>query len=406
MRSKQLLPPKPLFDTLEHLDSMASVQPNHAASDIIQVKAFLYAYRGSEATFSSYRRELERFLQWLALNKKSLTEIQSSDIEQYIEFCQKPPLSWIGKKQVARFINREGLRIPNPDWRPFVVTISKSATRQGQERDANHYQLSQKAIQAIFSILGSFFNFLIEESYLSQNPVARIRQKSKFIRKQQSRAPIRRLSELQWVFVIETIEQMAAKNSEHERSLFIVTALYAMYLRISELSETPRWQPKMGDFYSDNEGDWWFITVGKGNKERIITVSDAMLEALKRYRKSLGLSALPARSDNTPLLAKQRGAGGITSTRQIRSIVQYCFDQAIMRMLNEGWKEEAEQLAAATVHWLRHTGISDDVKHRPREHVRDDAGHSSSAITDRYIDVELRERHASGRKKQIKPEGN
>ncbi len=77
-----------------------------------------------------------------------------------------------------------------------------------------------------------------------------------------------------------------------------------------------------------------------------------------------------------------------------------------MRMVDEGWKEEAEQLVGATVHWLRHTGISDDVKHRPREHVRDDAGHSSSAITDRYIDVELRERHASGRKKQIKPEGN
>ncbi len=26
-----------------------------------------------------------------------------------------------------------------------------------------------------------------------------------------------------------------------------------------------------------------------------------------------------------------------------------------------------------TVHWLRHTGISDDVKIRPREHVREDA---------------------------------
>lgn len=65
---------------------------------------------------------------------------------------------------------------------------------------------------------------------------------------------------------------------------------------------------------------------------------------------------------------------------------------------------EADQLAAATVHWLRHTGISDDVKIRPREHVRDDAGHSSGAITDKYIDVELRERHGTARKKRIKPE--
>jgi hypothetical protein len=72
-------------------------------------------------------------------------------------------------------------------------------------------------------------------------------------------------------------------------------------------------------------------------------------------------------------------------------------------MEQDGRAEEAGQLAAATVHWLRHTGISEDVKHRPREHVRDDAGHGSSAITDRYIDVELRERHASAKKKTIKP---
>jgi hypothetical protein len=54
-----------------------------------------------------------------------------------------------------------------------------------------------------------------------------------------------------------------------------------------------------------------------------------------------------------------------------------------------------------TVHWLRHTGISDDVKHRPREHVRDDAGHGSGAITDRYIDVDLKERHHSAKNKVI-----
>jgi len=55
----------------------------------------------------------------------------------------------------------------------------------------------------------------------------------------------------------------------------------------------------------------------------------------------------------------------------------------------------------ATVHWLRHTGISDDVKIRPREHVRDDAGHSSSAITDKYINIERKARHQSAKNKVI-----
>jgi hypothetical protein len=81
--------------------------------------------------------------------------------------------------------------------------------------------------------------------------------------------------------------------------------------------------------------------------------------------------------------------------------VQACFDAAIAQLHEDNLAEEAETLNEATVHWLRHTGISDDVKTRPREHVRDDAGHSSCAITDKYIDIELRERHRSAKKKPL-----
>jgi len=157
----------------------------------------------------------------------------------------------------------------------------------------------------------------------------------------------------------------------------------------------------MNDFHQDQEGLWWFTTVGKGNKERQIAVSDAMLKALKRWRKHLGLSPLPSPGDNSPLIPRLRGRGGMTNVTHLRSIVQACFDRAIHRMTYAGQVEEAEALMDATVHWLRHTGISDDVKIRPREHVRDDAGHSSSAITDKYIDIELRERHKSAKRKQM-----
>ena len=143
-------------------------------------------------------------------------------------------------------------------------------------------------------------------------------------------------------------------------------------------------------------------TVGKGNKERDISVSNAMLEALKRYRMSLRLSSLPSPGEAFPLIPKALGKGPIEGARHIRKIVQHCFDQTIERLKKDGFKDDAEMLMAATVHWLRHTGISEDVKTRPREHVRDDAGHSSSAITDQYIDIELRARHASAKKKLIK----
>lgn len=64
-------------------------------------------------------------------------------------------------------------------------------------------------------------------------------------------------------------------------------------------------------------------------------------------------------------------------------MVQSYFDRAAIELEKLGEQEEANVLKTETVHWLRHTGISEDVKHRPREHVRDAAGHSSGAITDK-----------------------
>lgn len=390
-------PYKHPVSSVRHLLLEGEGEPEHALGDYQLASEFLYSYRGSPDTFSTYRREIEHFLHWCWLiARKSLGQVRREDIEQYLEFARNPPSAWVGDRNVARYLERQGERVPNPDWRPYVQIGG------GQP---NSYYLSQSAIQSVFAVLGSFFNYLIQEEYLEFNPVAQIRQKSKFLRKSQGSKPIRRLSELQWAFVLEAAEKLAAGDPKgHERTLFILHALFGMYLRISELVETPRWTPRMGDFERDIEGNWWFRTVGKGNKERLISVSDAMLEALRRYRRSRDLGDLPVPGENTPLIHKTRGRGGITSTRQIRGIVQQCFDLARETMHREGHAEEAAQLAAATVHWLRHTGISEDVKHRPREHVRDDAGHGSSAITDRYIDVQLVERHRSARHKRIKPD--
>lgn len=399
--------PEPLFDSLANMLANPALIPKNVLhpQDYDLAKSFLLSYRGSEATFNAYRREVERLLQWSwFIQKTSLLKLNRTDVEQYLDFCQGPPKAWIGTKNVARFTLREGLSVANPEWRPFVVSVSKAEFKNGVLPQIEQYSLSERAIRELLAINNSFFNFMIQEGYLEANPISQLRQKSKYIRKQQGTTVIRRLSDLQWSYALETAEIMAAERPElHERTLFIMTALYAMYLRISELTASPRWIPKMRDFHQDLDGNWWFTTVGKGNKERMISVSNNMLDALQRYRLFLKLTPLPSPSDMRPLLLKNKGTGAISSTRQIRSIIQNCFDRAITRMRDSGFTEDADQLQSATVHWLRHTGISDDVKIRPREHVRDDAGHSSSAITDKYIDIELRARHASAKNKPIKP---
>lgn len=398
--------PSPLFDSLSHFsETYANIHladPLHQA-DFNMAYLFLKCYVGSQGTFNSYRREVERLLHWCWLVKKtSITDLRREDIEAFVRFCQSPPPAWIGLQKVSKFIQKHGKRSPNPEWKPFVASVSKVARKKGHTPSADIFNLSEGAVAEIFAILSTFFNFLISEHHVTSNPVALIRQKSKFIRKRQSLAPIRRLSLLQWEHVLECAEQLAIQDPVmHERTRFILSALYGMYLRISELVASERWVPTMNHFVKDTHGHWWFTTVGKGNKQRQIAVSDAMLASLVRWRKFLGLSDYPSVAEGTPLLPKLKGHGPMKDTAWIRRLVQICFDHAAARLREIGQVEEAEALMVATVHWLRHTGISEDVKTRPREHVRDDAGHSSSVTTDRYIDVELEARHQSARDKVI-----
>lgn len=380
--------------------------PSFANKDFKITLQFLHSYRGSSQTFNAYRREVERLIQWSwFIREKSILKLKRDDIEAFIEFCIKPQKRWIGTKTVARFILKDGVRTPNNQWRPFEVSLNKQDVKAGKVPSKNDYQFSQKALKALFAILSSFYNYCLQEEITNVNPVALIRQKSKFLRQESTTPVIRRLSNKQWQTVIELAKENAKQNPKHERTVFILSCLYGMYLRISELTTSPRWTPTMGDFFKDNDGNWWFKTVGKGNKARQVAVSHEMLKALKHYRTEyLNLSPYPTLNENTPLIGHSTNQNKpMTDERTIRRLVQACFDAAAKKLNNED-PEEAQSLHSATVHWLRHTGISEDVKHRPREHVRDDAGHSSGAITDRYIDIELVARARSAKKKRLSTE--
>ncbi len=401
--------PNPVFDGLVHMLTNDDYQPQLTKAfyeDYQHAKNFLLSYRGSQDTFNAYRRDIERYLQWCHIKEnKTFTQIKREEFERFLSFCQNPPKSWIATTIHHKFIEKEGKKVPNPKWRPFVVQQSKVDTKMGKTPNKSDYLLSEKAFKALFAIISSFYTYLMQAEYTLINPTLLIRQKSKYYKKKPFSNQVRRLSELQWGYVIETAEMMAEENpKKYARTLFIMNILYGMYLRISELVVTDRWTPTMSDFHRDQDGLWWFITVGKGKKERKISVSHAMLNALKDYRKSLRLPPLPSPNEKISLLVSHNTHQPLRNTRFIRELVQECFDRACDRLTADNQQEDADQLANATVHWLRHTGISDDVKIRPREHVRDDAGHSSGAITDKYIDIELRERHRSAKRKQIKPD--
>jgi integrase len=405
--------PKPLFETLENINDTPQCVNSYidmlnipaAKNEFELCREFLKSYANSKDTFTSYRREIERLLHWCWLVcKKPLKEIGRNDIRNYLQFINAPPKSWIGTKTVNRFtLDLNNLRQINPVWRPFVIKVSKGARRLGKEANKAEYQLSNKSIEAIFAILSSMFTYLQQEEYLDVNPIALIRQKKGYIQRQQTRKVTRKLSTLQWSCVITTCEEMAKTDPQHHRTLFLMSAFYLLGLRISELAYGFTRQATMGNFAPDKRGLWWYTTIGKGNKIRDVAVPDELLTALKHYRTTLALPPLPHRGEQTPLFPKQKGKTGL-GVRQIRNIVQSVFDKAIDKITSIGKLDEANDLATATVHWLRHTAISSEVEYRPREHIRDDVGHENAATMDKYIDTDRVARHKSAQSKRLNPE--
>lgn len=400
----------PLFDNINYLSTNARnvVLPDHTnPDDFTYALSFLRCYTESIGTFNSYRREIERLLQWCAHKKITLIEITRDDIDQFVKFCQHPPLAWIGLKKVVRFTGKNGIRAPNSDWKPFVVTLPKAQIHsmriEGNVPRASDYKMSQGSLQETFAILSTFFNFLISERYLSSNPISLIRQKSKYFRKHQHVRQNRRLSALQWQAIIDSVDQITGKSDMwKERTHFMLSLFFGLYLRISEVTASERWTPSMNHFTKDSEGNWWFTTVGKGNKERQIAVSEAVLASLTKWRTFLKLSPLPTPADNRPLIPKLRDYGAVAATEVIRRILQTCFNKAA-EILSVTHPDESDGLREVTVHWLRHTAISEDEKRRPLNHVRDDAGHESINTTNRYINTHHRERHQSAKNKPIQP---
>jgi site-specific recombinase XerC len=175
---------------------------------------------------------------------------------------------------------------------------------------------------------------------------------------------------------------MAGDDPAHERTLFILTTLFAMYLRVSDLIGRDNWRPTMGDLRRDTTGNWWFHVVGKGNKAAKISVRDEYIDRyLVRYRHFLNLSPLPSPQEKTPLISTLNGRGGL-SDRYVRSILQVVFDRSLQRMQSEGWSEdEIDQLRSASLHWLRHTAATFDAPFREMKDLQADLRHNSLSTT-------------------------
>ena len=394
-------------DSKIFLDNTCMQIPD-AREDFLYTQSFLKSYsRKSEATFRGYRNEVERLLLWAwTIAGKSVIQLKRPDLEGYFDFVHSPPAAWVGDSVQDRFKIIGGECRQNKNWRPFVGKLAKEDRKQAIVEGTDikiskdGHTLSHEAMKICYSAVSAYYDYLTDEGYAFGNPIPAIRKQSPYLIKGATQKTIKRLSDMQWDFVLECAETAADKDPMHERTLFVIATLKTLYLRVSELSDRSNWQPVWKHYWQDSDGNNWLKVLGKGNKLRDVSVPSALspyIDRYQRYRSSLNSSF----GINSAMVAKNRGSGGMTS-RQLRRIVQEGFDLAYDRMIAEGFGGEAKALREATTHWLRHTGASQDIATRPLKHMSDDLGHASMGTTDQiYIQSDMKERAKSGKGRDV-----
>lgn len=353
-----------------------------AGTDADAIGCFLAEYDRSPGTLRVYQRECERLLLWSIVDcGKPLSSLNRQDFEGYLNFLADPqPASlWCGPKADRA----------SDKWRPFVGRLSESA------------------VLTAMAAINSLMRYLVDAGYLAGNPLGLIRQRRRKLAAEAS-GPIqsvvttdeaekieRFLDEEMWQAVTRAIEQMPrstpAQHDEYERARFIGAVLYMLAPRAGELESH-----RMNSF-REERGRWWWHVVGKGGKKARVPVADDMLQALVRYRKHLGLSAVPRRSDATPLLVSLKDRSPITA-RRLNQILKRIFAQAADLLPPES-EHKREKLRAASAHWGRHTGITAKLDSGIGErYVQKDARHSDARTTRRYIHEEEERWHDEAQK--------
>lgn len=355
-----------------------------ATTDVEAMHRFLDEYEQSPGTSAVYQREIERALLWSVYEKKkAFSSLNRSDFEDYLHFLANPTPReiWCGPRKPRG----------DPGWKPFVGALGPSA----------------RAVA--LAALGSFCGYLVDGGYLRKNPLALIRQRGRKMalgdgteargRISESAAKVERfLDEDMWAAVARAVEAMPRKTklqcARYERLRFVCALLYLMAPRAGELQAHT-----MGSF-REVRGRWWWRVVGKGRVEDSLPVPQDMLSALSRYRRFLGLSALPSSEDTTPLLVAVSGEAPITA-RRLNQVLKELFARA-GQFLPPAKAYKAEKLRQASAHWGRHTSITSKVDSGiEARYVQRSARHQDPRTTRMYTHEEEQAWHDEAQKQRL-----
>jgi site-specific recombinase XerD len=344
-----LLPTLRLGQDRESYESIIDAQ-----SDIEAAALWIKAKGGrSINTFEAYRREATRLLLWLGENNLSLAELKVNHIEQYYAHLSSPPPHWLRPRKPKR----------HDILQPTQVLAGG---------------LSGKSIDQSRTVLSQLCGFLLQAGYLKHNV---FRLTSRPIVLQQT--IVTRLLDLEswqwlWQWVCALPHTTSREQQRAIRTRWLFALLYHTGIRREEAAKG-----RMGDFIRKDQA-WALRVVGKGNKEKFVTINSSLYSELVLYRNALGLREIPVPAEATPLVCSVNVARKHRpmTPRAIGWIIYTIGDKAAAECSDEHVKV---QIANMTTHWLRHTNAT----HRlmagaSLETTQDELGHADPRTTRIY----------------------
>lgn len=354
-------------------------------TDIEAVWLWLRQFENSPNTFRSYRKEIERFYNWVLFRlHKPLSSVVRTDYDLYRTFLSDPAPAHFWQIQT----------VPRKD--PGLTRRSRtSATKMAQKNPARtsanwrpfHGPLKPSSAHHASVVIGAFFSFLCEANYLSGNPWPVIRKKKsqhqvitehKLIapsagteagspEQVQSPTPPDSSGRVEFHVlqqITQFLEQKADASSgrekaKFERMLFVFRFLFATGVRREELAQLRMW-----DMYSQRnirtqQVKWLIRVIGKGGKERLIGANPVARQAIIRYHQSLGMPGIFA-GNKMPMLRPLAMGKKSESTNPLTSQVVYSTVlHAVSLVLEENVLESSEDRenvknACLSPHWFRH----------------------------------------------------
>lgn len=374
-----------------------------ALDDVQAINAWLAGFADSPNTQSSYAKEANRFLIWMHSRTgraSTLSSVSPQDTLEYAAFLADPGDMFVSAQggprkgwslASNRLLNADDipnwranlLQLGEDGWRPFRSALSASSRYQSK------------------IVLFAMYEWLKKAKYLLDNPFD-LHGLSKRGVSRSKREALGTEARRAMVLHARALADTATTDyqiRQSERDLWALSVALLAGARRGEIARAV-----MRDVYIAGDGWVWRI-IGKGEKERVIPVTTEFMNCLARYRRALGLNAIPSTDGPDSLLPLVADVRNLKVRKVTDGVARYHLSPARINVIikeiakgaadalisGEGEQppksdQAAAQLRATVLHSLRHTAATGmSSSGIPVASIMFMFGHASESTTHGYI---------------------